>query len=213
MATAAKILSIALNDAEKKTLQVRNNTLAKVFDTTSTCVADVMEAGFLEDHQLTELKICMETYAKLDFQMEAHAKALQMLKKEVGQNITDIRQRFEQSVQQEPVKNFDTHYKYIEFEELLKSSEKDDDIEMTNDVFDPKCPITMQIFKNPMKSKICKHTFSHEGITMLLRKEKSINCPRRGCLEKITKADIVEDKEAARNVEKYLREQRENQDE
>ncbi|KAG8735978.1 hypothetical protein FRC10_009940 [Ceratobasidium sp. 414] len=62
----------------------------------------------------------------------------------------------------------------------------DDDMEVGGVTQDYKCPITLQIYTNPLTSTVCGHTFSAEGITEFLRVKTRIRCPGTGCNQRIS---------------------------
>ena len=66
--------------------------------------------------------------------------------------------------------------------ERVKSND-DDDLEIVNnrdDVHALKCPITATLFEDPVKNKVCGHTYSRAGIQQVIKNRKT-TCPIAGC--------------------------------
>ncbi|KAL7476567.1 hypothetical protein ACHAW6_002424 [Cyclotella cf. meneghiniana] len=81
--------------------------------------------------------------------------------------------------------------------EKINSSEDDDDLEIVNrtdDVHALKCPITGMLFEDPVKNKVCHHTYSRQGLQQLLKNKKS-TCPVAGCSNRTLSLQQVEDDE------------------
>ena len=70
-----------------------------------------------------------------------------------------------------------------------------------------KCPITGELFQNPVKksqwvwvligSESCGHTYSKEGIMNYLRNRRSAVCPVAGCDKKVSVQSLVPDEDMA----------------
>ncbi|KAG9087341.1 hypothetical protein FS749_002986 [Ceratobasidium sp. UAMH 11750] len=66
------------------------------------------------------------------------------------------------------------------------AEDSDDDMEVGGVTQDYKCPITLQIYTNPLTSTVCGHTFSAEGIKEFLKGKSSDKCPGTGCNQRIS---------------------------
>ncbi|KAG9085898.1 hypothetical protein FRC06_003374 [Ceratobasidium sp. 370] len=64
--------------------------------------------------------------------------------------------------------------------------DSDDDMEVGGVTQDYKCPITLQIYTNPLTSTVCGHTFSAEGIRAFLQGKTSDKCPGTGCDQRVS---------------------------
>eukprot|EP00050_Salpingoeca_kvevrii_P022335 m.124670 g.124670 ORF g.124670 m.124670 type:complete len:216 (+) comp9677_c2_seq1:448-1095(+) len=62
------------------------------------------------------------------------------------------------------------------------------------------CPLTKTTLENPMRSKRCGHTFSHDAITSALKKYKQMPCPVVGCGQNLTLGDLTPDKALERRI-------------
>ncbi|KAG2070399.1 hypothetical protein BDR04DRAFT_1054203 [Suillus decipiens] len=74
-------------------------------------------------------------------------------------------------------------------------SDDDDDLEIGGVTQDFKCPITLTMLVNPMKSSTCGHAFSGDAIRDYLKKgpPSGKSCPSAGCSQKLTMAMLVAD--------------------
>ncbi|KAL7447201.1 hypothetical protein ACHAXM_011193 [Skeletonema potamos] len=86
-------------------------------------------------------------------------------------------------------------------EKIKKKSQNDDDddLEIVNnvgsdDVHALKCPITFMLFENPVKSKVCGHTYDKMGLEQMVSMKKS-KCPIPGCSNRALGWGQVEDDE------------------
>jgi hypothetical protein len=96
--------------------------------------------------------------------------------------------------------------------EKIKSDD-DDDLEIVNnrtdDVHTLKCPITGMFFEDPVKNKVCHHTYSRHGLQQLIKNRKT-TCPVAGCGNKsLSLAQVEEDVEMVMKVKRFK--QREEQ--
>ena len=68
-----------------------------------------------------------------------------------------------------------------------------------------KCPITGMFYENPLKSKVCGHTYSSAGVQQLFKNRK-YNCPVAGCRNSHLKPDqLEEDVEMEIRVQRFKR--------
>ena len=68
-----------------------------------------------------------------------------------------------------------------------------------------KCPITGQLFEDPVKNNICQHVYSRAGLEHLL-KSKKYNCPMPGCNnDKLTLSQVEKDYETEKRVRNHQR--------
>lgn len=87
--------------------------------------------------------------------------------------------------------SLDDHEMVIEIKELLgekvekRSRNDDDDLEIVNnvgsdDIHALKCPITGMFFEDPVRNKVCGHTYDRKGLNQLFSTRKT-KCPIPGC--------------------------------
>ncbi|KAG1848742.1 hypothetical protein DFJ58DRAFT_795939 [Suillus subalutaceus] len=74
-------------------------------------------------------------------------------------------------------------------------SDDEDDLEIGGVTQDFKCPITLTMLVNPMKSSTCGHAFSGDAIRDYLKRgpPSGKSCPAAGCSQKLTMAMLVAD--------------------
>ncbi|KAL3797656.1 hypothetical protein HJC23_013488 [Cyclotella cryptica] len=116
----------------------------------------------------------------------------------IHQTIERVRERGENDRIRVPVEQ---HPMSIELRtrlgEKIKSSEDDDDLEIVNrsdDVHALKCPITGMLYEDPVKNKVCHHTYSRQGLQQLIKNKKT-TCPVAGCSNRTLSLQQVEDDE------------------
>uniref|UniRef100_A0A7S2EUI2 SP-RING-type domain-containing protein n=1 Tax=Ditylum brightwellii TaxID=49249 RepID=A0A7S2EUI2_9STRA len=83
----------------------------------------------------------------------------------------------------------------------------DDDLEILPDssTVSLKCPVTGVFFENPLKNKVCGHTYSSAGLDQLIRMRKR-NCPIPGCANnQLSREQVEEDVEMEIKVKRYVR--------
>lgn len=68
-----------------------------------------------------------------------------------------------------------------------------------------KCPLTLRIMQNPMKSKVCQHAYEREAILDFLGNSLK-ECPA-GCRTKLSKKDLYEDPDFTRECRNFSRRQ------
>ncbi len=95
------------------------------------------------------------------------------------------------------------------------SNNNDDEIEVEgtqgNVENELKCPFTGMIFEDPVKSKVCHHVYSKQGIQNHLRVRK-YHCPIVGCRNsKITMQQLEPDEEMKIRVRRYRKTMQEKQ--
>ena len=61
------------------------------------------------------------------------------------------------------------------------ADESDDDIQVARQRVSTKCPLTLQEFKNPVMSNVCKHTFEQSAIHEMIGRKPQVQCPVPGC--------------------------------
>jgi E3 SUMO-protein ligase NSE2 len=68
---------------------------------------------------------------------------------------------------------------------------EEDDIVMGARQVQLRCPLTMDLFEEPVTSKVCKHSFSKKAILQLIQRSpfKSIDCPIAGTKDYCSNAE------------------------
>lgn len=91
--------------------------------------------------------------------------------------------------------------------ELGEDQEEDDELAVINPSSGDaatriKCPYSMALMEDPVRSKVCKHSFARKAIYHYLQKNK--RCPVPGCLNNsMTIDELEDDPETAMRVRRY----------
>ncbi|CAO1631741.1 unnamed protein product [Sympodiomycopsis kandeliae] len=93
----------------------------------------------------------------------------------------------------------------IPVEEGDNEQDEDDDFAVGGTILDFKCPITMAILENPVTCKKCKHSYSKEAMPDYFARQATVTCPKAGCVTKMSKSDLFDDKALAKRVQGYKR--------
>ncbi|XP_003219443.1 E3 SUMO-protein ligase NSE2 [Anolis carolinensis] len=82
----------------------------------------------------------------------------------------------------------------------------DEDIAVTESQVNFICPITQKEMMNPVRNKVCGHTYGEEAILQLLRnreqRKKKVCCPTIGCNNRnVRRSDLVPDEVLRRTID------------
>ena len=73
-------------------------------------------------------------------------------------------------------------FEFAQDENLLAENQDDDDIVMTEEEIEIKCPYTQMVMMEPMRNKVCGHNYEKTAIEQFIkRKKKKAKCPYDGC--------------------------------
>jgi hypothetical protein len=92
-------------------------------------------------------------------------------------------------------------------QQLGEDDDEDDELAVVNpssgdSLAKIRCPLTMAIMEDPVRSKICKHSFDRNAIFQHLRISRE--CPVPGCLNnRMTTAELEDDPETKMRVRRY----------
>ncbi|KAK7203734.1 zinc-finger of the MIZ type in Nse subunit-domain-containing protein [Myxozyma melibiosi] len=90
----------------------------------------------------------------------------------------------------------------------------DDELVVARTKISLKCPLTLQLFVNPVTSTKCPHSFSNDAIRQMFGRTTQIECPVGGCMKKLRVSDLKPDRKLERKVERFkARRAKEQQDE
>lgn len=93
-------------------------------------------------------------------------------------------------------------------EHVAGNDDEDEDLQVVggNSARSLKCPVTAMYMEEPMKSKVCGHSYSKQGIMQLLRGKHHIDCPVAGCNnQSLTKDQLEFDMETEHKVKRHMR--------
>ncbi|CAN0149614.1 unnamed protein product [Ascophyllum nodosum] len=152
--------------------------------------------------------------AKLEMKVAATTRAMKTLTAEMGStDVAEVESMANVLEQLKAKVSSDMHGaegKAIQtkrYKDLMKkiatSQDDEEDIVMTSsDSVSLICPITAVTIVDPVRSKICKHTYGRGAIRSHIRVSKgaAASCPVAGCLQKVSYADLEPDKNMQRKL-------------
>ncbi|KAJ8587279.1 hypothetical protein M405DRAFT_852965 [Rhizopogon salebrosus TDB-379] len=136
--------------------------------------------------------------------------AIHLYEKEVGKRIEEFHDKTTR-------KKYGSHEQYVQFKQGVfevqnpgvnippindfipredgDESDDEDELEIGGVTQDFKCPITLMLLENPLKSSTCGHAFSGEAIRDYLKRcpPSGKSCPAAGCSQKLTIVMMVAD--------------------
>nr|KAG5697648.1 hypothetical protein BaRGS_011197 [Batillaria attramentaria] len=181
--------------------------------------SDMAEYGKGEEKHVRKLQNIMLSYARMERDLERFMAATLEVLDEAGDTCESgtlesmLDEKVEQHGQDSNDASLKQHEKYVELEQKIWDSQHpdaapcslgasaplfEDDIEMTQENMNTKCPYTLQEMVNPVRNKICKHSYDKTGIMEYLKKRgKKALCPVIGCGNKkpITSSDLEDNKD------------------
>ncbi|KAI9297360.1 hypothetical protein K502DRAFT_357222 [Neoconidiobolus thromboides FSU 785] len=97
--------------------------------------------------------------------------------------------------------------------ELSGSSEEDDEVLISSQKENLKCPITTNWLENPVTNKPCQHTYSRNAILGYVKKKAKAKCPVAGCNKLVVASTLISNKLLADKVERMKNREREESEE
>ncbi|KAK1689194.1 zinc-finger of the MIZ type in Nse subunit-domain-containing protein [Colletotrichum godetiae] len=96
-----------------------------------------------------------------------------------------------------------------------EADDSDDDLVIAGENREYRCPLSMQLFQNPVSNNACSHTFEKAAITEFLRRSPGhrAQCPVAGCSKEITLTDVYDDPVILRKMKRALEQQRRREEE
>ncbi|KAI3537349.1 hypothetical protein CABS03_02218 [Colletotrichum abscissum] len=96
-----------------------------------------------------------------------------------------------------------------------EADDSDDDLVIAGENREYRCPLSMQLFKDPVSSSACSHTFEKAAITEFLRRSPGhrAQCPVAGCSKEIALNDFFDDPVILRKMKRALEQQRRREEE
>ncbi|KYQ91755.1 hypothetical protein DLAC_07543 [Tieghemostelium lacteum] len=104
--------------------------------------------------------------------------------------------------------------KFKEYQKSIKDvnhqgdNDEDDDLSLASQSVNIKCPISQQIFVEPVKNRECGHLYSKASIESYLKNKNQVACPVAGCNKKITHGSYERSAEADIMIAKEIRKQK-----
>ncbi|OHE97973.1 hypothetical protein CORC01_06642 [Colletotrichum orchidophilum] len=95
------------------------------------------------------------------------------------------------------------------------ADDSDDDLVIAGENREYRCPLSMQLFKDPVSNSACSHTFEKAAITEFLRRApgQRAQCPTAGCSKEIGLKDLYDDPVILRKMKRALEQQRRREEE
>lgn len=198
-------------------------------ETTIDVAMDFVENDKENERQTDEFKSIMLDYVRMKRDLRQFMEAVDLVKQEASHSRDKINmnemlsQKLEEIKQTNGQEDLSQHEKYTELDEKIQeirnpdsSSQPstsqplntDEDLVMTQQELNTRCPYTGQEMKNPVRNKICSHTYDKDGILNYMKQRgKRAKCPVGGCgnTKAMEHTDLVEDKELRKYIEKKNR--------
>ena len=163
-----------------------------------------------------EYKQTLKTMLELESQIQGHIKALRNSQNnpEAIEDERAFNHEYQQIVNESKVTINDDHPKMKAMRKRMWFAghedepfpEDDDDIIM-DEVKTFTCPLTKQRYVDPVKSKICGHTFSREAIYNFFQGNRKVKCPVAGCSMTFGKDDLEDDYETQHAMDREAKNQ------
>ncbi|KAF2091351.1 hypothetical protein K490DRAFT_52577 [Saccharata proteae CBS 121410] len=86
----------------------------------------------------------------------------------------------------------------------VTNDDSDDDIAIASEKISTKCPLTLQELKEPVKSRLCPHSYEKKAMIDLIRQGgvHTVQCPVTGCAKMLTEHDLVHDASLTRKIKR-----------
>ena len=197
----------------------------KAIEESATATTDIaLSIRDKNDHtMINKLAEAMMQFAKYDCQLEEWIKVIDrnrdnLTKYSQPQNDADDQQQADphqdmhQSIHEECQQSCDNitdsqisaHQfirNYQDATRFIVGDDMADDIVATQSQKSTKCPITQKEMEDPVKSKLCNHTYSRYGILQHIENRSKNNrqaiCPVGGCQQSVKETDLVPDEQMA----------------
>lgn len=195
---------------------------------------DLLQSG-CDTVDVESMEAVMLEYAAVNRDLSNYIKAVEetigKLKRRTPEEIPNLKELVQERYSTLQSKNTDDELrqsdKFVQFKEQLKDLRKqmgmpseepevnldeDEDIAVTQSIDNFTCSITQMDMVNPVKNKICGHSYEKEAIEKLIqdrhKKKKPARCPRIGCdNHDVNTADLVPDTALKRAIEVHNKKQ------
>lgn len=198
-------------------------------DITTGVALDLLQTG-CDAADVDGMESVMLEYTALNRDLNQYISAVEetirKVKRDPPDEIPDLRQLVEKTYTSHQKKNTDEALKktdkFLQFKEQLRDlrkqmgisqdsgdqalEEDDEDIAVTQSIDNFTCPITQMEMVNPVKNKVCGHTYEREAIERMIQRRhqlsKNARCPRIGCdVSDMSISDLVTDSALKRAIE------------
>ncbi|XP_077127330.1 E3 SUMO-protein ligase NSE2 [Ranitomeya variabilis] len=169
---------------------------------------DLLQTG-CEAAEVDDMESVMLEYATMNRDLNQYISAVEETMRKVRRHppeeIPDLRQLVQATYEDQQRKNTDEDLKkndkFLQFEEQLRDLKKqlgvsqessspafedeDEEIAVTQTIANFICPITQMEMENPVKNKVCGHSYEKDAIVRMIKnkheKSKYARCPKIGC--------------------------------
>lgn len=178
------------------------------------------------DNQVEEFHKVMLEFVKMEQELKQFQEAVEYVKSQAvnsgGQNLEEVLNLRLAELQKE--NNYTSLLNHAKVKELAQkmhetlnpdepyqpqpSCSVDDDVEMTQQTVNTKCPYTGKEMVMPMRNKICGHNYEKEGILQYIKqRKKKARCPLGGCSNEkpVELTDLEENRELRRYIDRKNR--------
>ncbi|KAG8441640.1 hypothetical protein GDO86_010718 [Hymenochirus boettgeri] len=176
-------------------------------DIATSVALDLLETG-CESTDVNAMETVMLEYASMerDLNQYIHAveKIVKKLKHEQAEHVPDllglVKEKYDALQRKNVEDDLKRSERFVKFKEQVRDMRQqiqqnqegdegyvnvDEDIAVTQSQLNFTCPITQLEMKNPVKNKVCGHTYDKDAIENMIlarhQKKKKATCPKVGC--------------------------------
>ncbi|KAM4026993.1 E3 SUMO-protein ligase NSE2 isoform 1-T2 [Anomaloglossus baeobatrachus] len=234
-AHGASLLSTSIVENSLSSLKNCQAYIDTGMDIATGVALDLLQTG-CEAAEVDGMESVMLEYATLNRDLNQYISAveetLRKVKRHPPEEVPDLRQLVQTTYEAHQKKNTDealrNNDKFIQFEDQLRDLKKqmgitqeetfeddDEEIAVTQSFANFTCPITQMEMENPVKNKVCGHTYEKDAIVRMIesrhKNSKKARCPKIGCaMSDLQISDLVPDSALRRAIEIHKR-QRQSQ--
>ncbi|XP_053322425.1 E3 SUMO-protein ligase NSE2 [Spea bombifrons] len=199
---------------------------------TTNVALDLLETG-CNSTDVNSMESVMLEYAAMDRDVNQYITAVEeitrQLKRDPPETIPDltalVREKYAAIQSKNAVDDLKKCGRFLQFKDQVREMRKqygvsqdgteeemfesmDDDVTVTQSQANFVCPITLVEMTNPVKNKVCGHTYQREAIERMIQdrqqKKKNTRCPKIGCDHSDIKiTDLVPDVALKRTIETH----------
>ncbi|KAM8967910.1 E3 SUMO-protein ligase NSE2 [Pelodytes ibericus] len=199
---------------------------------TTSVAMDLLETG-CDSSDVNSMDSVMLQYSTMDRDLNQYIVAVEeimcKLKRDPPEEVPDltalVRERYSELQSKNVEGDLKKSIKYVQYREQLHEMRKqigvlqdeateeayedlDEDVAVTQSQYNFTCPITQVEMTNPVKNKVCGHTYEKDAIERMIQtrhqKKKNARCPTLGCDNSGVKmADLVPDTTLRRAIEMH----------
>ncbi|OCT77160.1 hypothetical protein XELAEV_18032356mg [Xenopus laevis] len=225
---SAPVVSFSSVDNSLSSLKNCQGYLHTGMDITVSVALDLLETG-CESTEVDAMESVMLEYSAMerDLKQYIHAveETVQKLRREQMEQVPDLQSLVQEKYATIQKKNDDEDLKkndrFVQFKDQLREMRKqmgekeegdaafenvDEDIAVLPSQQNLTCPITQMDMTNPVKNKVCGHTYEKEAIERMIQdrhqKKKRVKCPKVGCVHSDMQiSDLVPDTALKRTID------------